>query len=111
MNRLSFENRVSLSRKSVDIIQTVEELSSSYAKREEFVLTNSHLFTTHVHTSEVCTVFAAMCVAIVAGAVGIYGLVYTVAVAFVAAVAAAATICSTAHTACGGGDGVPEEPF
>ena len=44
MNSLSFENRISLTRKSEDLTKIVEELSSSYAKREDFVLINPRLF-------------------------------------------------------------------
>ena len=83
MNKLNFENRVSLSRKSDDLIPVIENLSSSYAKRVEFASKNSHLFTTYSKTSEICgpgfcaipvAVFAyayAVFVAIAAEAVGV----------------------------------------
>ena len=54
MRNLSFENRASLSQKSDDLVRIVEELSSSYAKREEFAIKMSHL-SSEMRTSEICT--------------------------------------------------------
>jgi len=53
MGNLCFENRVSLTRKSEDIAKTVAELSSCYAKREEFALKNPHALGA-MRTSEIC---------------------------------------------------------
>jgi len=68
MNSLSFENRISLARKSEDIVRAVEELSSCYAKREEFALKNSHLLP--IRTSEICTPIFVCVAAVIAGVVG-----------------------------------------
>lgn len=59
MENLSFENRVSISRKmkSEDLFRSVEELSSSYTKREKLAFNKS--LECKMYTSEVCTyVFA-----------------------------------------------------
>jgi len=81
MNSLSFQNRVSLSRKSEDITRTVEELSSCYAKREEFAVSNPHAFA--MRTSEICVplpvfvcgfyAFVGAVMAVVAGVVAAVG--------------------------------------
>lgn len=55
MNSLISENRVSLSRKSEDLFKIVEELSSSYTKREKFAFANA--LEVQKYTSEVCTFF------------------------------------------------------
>ena len=54
MNSLNFENRVFLTRKNEELIRIVEELSSCYAKREEFALKNPHPHLHALHTSEIC---------------------------------------------------------
>jgi len=74
MNSLSFKNRASLTGKSDDLVKIVEELSSSYAKREdllssyvkrhEFASKHSNVFA--AHTSEICSA-AGVCFA--AGAI------------------------------------------
>ena len=74
MDSLSFENRVSLTRKSEDLNNAVEELSSSYAKRESIATINSR----PTRTSEICTAIAycymfTIAVAAFAGAIVIYG--------------------------------------
>jgi len=74
MNSLSIENRVSLSREreNGDILKKVEELSSSYANREDYALNHSNVFKRY--TSEICTV-PGVCLAIVVGAVYTFGVV------------------------------------
>ena len=54
MNKLNFESRISLTRKNEELIKTVEELSSCYAKREEFLLKSPHKHLLAMHTSEIC---------------------------------------------------------
>ena len=53
MNNLAFENRVSLYRKSEDIVKTVEELSSSYEKRVDFASKNLNAYPIIMRTSEI----------------------------------------------------------
>ena len=79
MKNSSFENRVSLTRKNENLIRTVEELSSCYAKREEFALKNSYAFP--MHTSEICLPVGFCAFVIAAGAY-----VYAVAAAAAAVV-------------------------
>ena len=50
MNSLNFENRVSLTRKSENLAKIIEELSSSYEKRESFAAIK---ILPQLHTSEV----------------------------------------------------------
>jgi hypothetical protein len=57
MNRFNFENRVSLTRKSEDLINTVDELSSCYEKRLDFVSKNLITYPTS-RTSEISTAAA-----------------------------------------------------
>jgi hypothetical protein len=54
MNSLSFENRVSLIRKSEDLAKIIEDLSSDYQNRADFLHEKP---CTHLFTSEVCSPF------------------------------------------------------
>ena len=85
MKNLSFENRVLLTRKRENLTKAVEELSSSYAKREEFASENSHVFTTY--TSEICSPLGFICIAAaIVYALGAVVAAVGVAIAAVAAV-------------------------
>ena len=67
MNNSIFENRVSLSRKNEDIVKTVEELSSSYAKRLNFASKHLHDYPI-MRTSEIGVGGFFLAVAVIAGA-------------------------------------------
>jgi hypothetical protein len=56
MANLNFENRVSLTRKSEDLIKVVEDLSSNYQNRENFFCTPKN--NSEIKTSEICTIGA-----------------------------------------------------
>jgi hypothetical protein len=51
MNQFSFQDRVSLSRSSEELTKIVDELSSNYEKRENFVSKIPHMKN---RTSEIC---------------------------------------------------------
>ena len=66
MNRLSFEDRASLSRKSEEFAKIAEELTNSYEKRKDFMYSNPYI----THTSEIC-LGALACIALFAMAIDV----------------------------------------
>ncbi|MDR1181372.1 MAG: hypothetical protein LBL13_05295 [Bacteroidales bacterium] len=66
MTNLSLKNRVSLTRKSEDLIKVIEDLSSNYQNRENFFCMPQN--NSEIKTSEICTI-GFICVAYVAGLV------------------------------------------
>jgi hypothetical protein len=88
MVNLSFENRVSLIRKSEDLTKAVEELSSSYEKREDFVSKNPY----RTQTSEIC-LEPFVCAVVLAVAIWVLGAVIA------CAAVGAGTVALCAHEA------------
>ena len=71
MNTLSFENRVSLTREKVkNLTSIIEELSSSYEKREDYCINEYPCLSVSSRTSEIGFVPVVAAVLLVAALVG-----------------------------------------